>query len=168
MAFITNTDTTVTPYNDDDMKYDIDLHQYVLTASGVYKYTGININEEFDIPKEAEFFLIECSDDVYNFIYNYTRMNYVDYKRYLIATSEDLRDEFKRALVYQVRYAFRSGAHLIKDQHGINLERNKVTSINDLRNDIGIAKNTRDILSRQGLLYTGFIPNVTPENDGTW
>jgi len=169
MVYITNTDSDTLPYNDSDLNYSLSLRQYVPTSSGVLNYTGLNVTEGFDTPQQVESFLIECSDDVYNYIYATSAPRTIEYKRYQIAKDDDIREDFKRALMYQVRYAFRSGAHLVKDQHGINIERSKYTPINVLRNDIGIAKATKDTLLRIGLLYTGFLYiNVDEDDEGTF
>lgn len=168
MAYITNTDTTIFPYNDDDMKYDIDLRQYVLTPSGYYKFTRQNIMDEFDSPDDVEAFLIESSTDVYEYIYSYTRLNDVKYKRYVIAKREDIREDFKRALVYQTRYALRSGGDLLKDQHGINIERGKGIELSMIRGDVTIAPQTRSVLARMGLLFSGYHGYVTFDEDGSF
>jgi hypothetical protein len=151
------------------MKYSTSLRQYVITESGVLHFTGLNITEGFDSPREIEAFLIECSDDVYNYVYSLSTPRTIEFKRYQIAKDDDVREEFKRALIYQVRYAYRSGAHLVKDQHGVNIERSKFTPINVLRNDIGIAKATKDVLLRTGLLYTGYLYiNIDADDEGTY
>ena len=169
MNYISNTDTSTLPYNDNDMKYSLSLRQYVPTSSGALNFIGINITEGFDTPQEVEAFLVECSDDVYNFIWSNTRLSSIPYKRNQIAKNDNIREDLKRALMYQVRYAYRSGAHLIKDQHGINVERSKYTPINVLRNEIGIAKQTVDTLARIGLLYSGSLTYAMDEDEeGTY
>lgn len=168
MAFITNTDETITPYNDDSMRYELLLRQYVLTASGYKLYTGVDLLENFGTTVEANAFLIECSDDVYQFIYDHSTLRTIGYKRQRIAKDEDIREDFKRALVYQVRYALRSGGNLLKDQHGINIEKGKAIDINSLRNDVRVGSQVRSMLNRLGLLYTGFIAYPNLEEDGTY
>jgi hypothetical protein len=168
MAFITNTDTSILPYNDKDMKYDIDLRQYIITASGVLKYTGINLLNNFDEPQEADAFLIECSDDVYNHIYLMSRLDTISYKRHQIAKDETIREDFKKALIYQIRYAHRSGAHLIKDQHGINLEKGKAIELERIRNEVLISSPTKQTLQRIGLLHSGRMYSFADLDDGTY
>lgn len=155
MIYISNTDTNTLPYNDDHMKYSTSLRQYVATESGVLQYTGLNITESGMTPTEIEAFLIECSDDVYNYIYDSSLIISIPHKTFRIAKDASIRELFKRALMYQIRYAYRSGAHLVKDQHGINIEKSKFTNIKTLRNEIGIAKATIDKLNQMGLLFSG-------------
>jgi hypothetical protein len=165
MAYITNTDSSTLPYNDDGMKYELLLRQYVPTASGVKLYTGIDLMENFDTPEQAEALLIECSDDVYQMIYDHSVPRTINFKRYRIAKDETIREEFKRALIYQVRYALRSGGNLLKDQHGINIEKGKGIDINMLRNDVRVGSQVKSVLNRLGLLYSGYIPYVTLDDD---
>jgi hypothetical protein len=74
------------------------------------------------------------------------------------------------ALLAQARYARRSSANLLKDMHGVNIEKGKFIPINALRGEIGIAKNAHTILSKSGLLYIGnYGSNLINElNDGTY
>lgn len=168
MAFITNTDSSILPYNDNDMKYDLDRHMYILTKDGVEKNTGIDLNVEFDSEKEVEIFLLECSQDVYNFVFSYSLFQSIKLKKFFIAKDSELREDFKQALVAQARYMYRSSANLLKDMHGINIETNKLIELQNLRGDIGISSTSKSILSRTGLLYTGIIYTNDYEDDGTW
>ena len=168
MAFITNIDTTVLPYNDDDMKYDIDLRQYVLTPSGYYKFTGVELLSKFDSPSEADAFLIEGSTDIYERMYQLSLLPTVAYKRYKVAKDGDIREDFKRALVYQARYAIRSGGDLLKDQHGVNIEKGKGIDLKMIRGDVSVAPQAISVLQRIGLLYTGFVGNPQFDEDGTF
>lgn len=168
MAFITNTDTSILPYNDDDMKYDIDLRQYVLTPSGYYKFTGINIADKFDNASELDAFMIEVSTDIYEFIYSYSNLKEVPYRRYKIAKDDNIREDFKRVLVYQTRYAYRSGGDLLKDQHGVNIEKGKAIDYNAIRGDVTISPQSRSVLNRLGLLFTGYQGYTTFNEDGTF
>lgn len=167
MRYITNTDSSILPYNDSDMKYDIDLRMYVLTPTGFQSYTGIDLLSEFDSPEQAESFLREISEDVYEFIYSTTLYHVVNHKRWYIAKTSDIREGFKQALISQARASYRSGLNLIKDQHGINIEKGKTIQINDLYNRM-IAPRTKDQLSRLGLVYSGFIHFENYSEDGTF
>ena len=168
MALTTNTDTSVFPYNDNDMVYDLDLRQYLLTVSGIKNLLGYDIETDMGSTELANYFCIEISDIIYNHIYSYTRVRQVDYKRYMIAKDEDLREIFKRILLAQTRYAIKSGANLLGDMHGVNIERSKAININQLRGAIEISSQAQKMLTQTGLLYTGYqyISDIT--DDGTF
>ena len=168
MAFITNTDTTIFPYNDDDMKYDIDRRQYVLTVNGFENWSGLSLSNYTDSPEEATAFLYEISDDIYEFIYSMYNLRMVDYKRYKIAKDGNIRADFKKALMTHCRYGLRSGANLLKDQHGVNIEKGKAIDLNSIRGLVGISSQSQSILNRLGLLFVGFLHQVSIDDDGTY
>lgn len=167
MEYITNTDSTIYPYNDVDMRYNLTLRQYELTPTGFQNYTGINLLDEFDSEEEAQGFLIEISEDIYEEMYSLSLFNMINIKRWLIAKDPSIREDFKKALISQARASYRSGLHLIKDQHGINIEKGKAIDKQDLY-DTKLAPRTFSILSRLGLLYTGYQRYVGYEDDGTF
>ena len=168
MAFITNTDPTILPYNDDDMKYDIDRREYVLTVNGFENWSGLSLSNYTDSPEEATAFLYEISDDVYEFIYSTSQLHAITYKRYQIAKNNSVREDFKKALMNNARYGLRSGANLLKDQHGINIEKGKALDLNVLRGSVRVSPQTESILRRIGLTYSGFLPSILIEEDGTY
>ena len=163
MAFITNTDSSILPYNDDDMKYDLDRRQYVLTVDGFERWSGLKLSSFTDTPSEGEAFLLEISDDVYEYIYETGQLSSIKYKRYLIAKESAIREDFKKALMSQARYGLRSGANILKDQHGISIEKGKALDINVLRGNVAIASNTQKILHRIGLTYSGYYTQLKLE-----
>ncbi len=68
----------------------------------------------------------------------------------------------------QTRYAIKSGANLLGDMHGVNIERSKAININQLRGAIEISSQAQKMLTQTGLLYTGYqyISDIT--DDGTF
>ena len=168
MAIITNVDTSIFPYNDNEMVYDLSLRQYKLTVSGVKDILGYNLEVDMGSIALANIFMNEISDIIYNHIYAYSQVKQIELKRYMIAKDKDLRELFKKVLLAQTRYAIRSGANLIGDMHGINFERGKALEEKQVRGDILISAQAQNILKRSGLLYTGYmyIPDI--EDDGTW
>jgi len=168
MNLITNTDTSIFPYNDDNMVYDLDSRQYLLTVSGVKNLLGENLETLLGDKELANFFNLEISDIIYNYTYSYARMSQIKYKRWLIAKDEDLRELFKRILVAQTRYAIRSGANLLGDMHGVNIERGKALDINALRGMIEVSSQALKMLTRSGLLYNGHLYFSDFEEDGTF
>jgi len=165
---ITNTDTSIFPYNTDNMVYDLDSRQYLLTVSGVNALLGENLAVKIGDEKKAIAFCLEISDMIYNFIYSYTKLAHIDQKRYQIAKDEDLRALFERILVAQMRYAIRSGANLLGDMHGVNIEKSKALNINSLRGQVEISAQALRMLSQSGLLFSGFQYIRSIDADGTF
>ena len=156
MNLITNIDTTVFPFNDENMVYDLDSRQYLLTVSGVKNLTGYNLEVLLGTAELANIFSLEISEIVYNFIYSHCRLNQISLRRYVIAKDEDLRDIFRRILTSQMRYAIRSGSNLLGDMHGINIEKSKALDINSLRGSVEISSQALKMLNQTGLLYSGY------------
>jgi len=168
MNLITNIDTTVFPYNDENMVYDLDSRQYLLTISGVKTLTGFNLSDLLGTSELAKIFCSEISDIVYNFIYSYCRINQIGIRRYSIAKDDNLREIFKRILTAQTRYAIRSGANLLGDMHGVNIEKSKSLDINKLRGSIEISSQALKMLNQSGLLYTGYQYIYDIDEDGSF
>jgi len=168
MALITNIDTSIFPYNDDFMVYDLLLRQYKPTVSGIKDLLGYNLEVDTGSIEEANYFCTEASDIIYNHIYSYSGLRQIDLKRYVIAKDGDLRELFRRVLYAQIRYMVRSGANLLGDMHGVNVERGKALPISSLRGNIEVSSQAQKLLSRSGLLFTGyqFIPDL--DEDGSF
>ena len=153
MALITNIDTSIFPYNDDYMVYDLTLRQYKPTVSGIKDLLGYNLEVDTGSIEEANYFCNEASDIIYNHIYAYARLRQVGVKRYQIAKDEDLREIFRRVLYAQIRYMVRSGANLLGDMHGVNIERGKALDISSLRGNIEVSSQAHKLLNQSGRLY---------------
>ena len=164
--------TTVLPYEDEAMKYDMGLRQYVLKQNYVLNnlYLDEHIETELRSNNRFERLLYEVSDDIYRYIYRYTLKNQIEIKRYLLAKKEEIRDLLKRAMLYQVRYYIRSGGGLLKDMPGVDLERSRVIDIDHLRGERSIASQSIDILSEvPEVLYAGVLyHSIEILNDGTY
>jgi len=168
MNLITNIDTTVFPYNDKDMVYDLESRQYLLTVSGIKNLTGYNLETLLGTIELGNVFSLEISDIVTNFIYSHCRLNQIGLRRYVIAKDEDLRAIYKRILTAQMRYAIRSGSNLLGDMHGVNIEKGKALDINSLRGSIEISSQALKMLNQTGLLYSGHQYVYDFDEDGTF
>ena len=169
MALINNTDTSVLPYNDDDMVYDITEQLYVPTEKGILDYTGYSINLLSGSDKIGEINRYRIARDVKNYIRRWSKLKTFQYKEYQIAKDDEIREAFKTALLEQALYYIESGAGGLKTQHGINIANSKVINLDDLRGRVLVPPNTESILMSLGLLFTGYLR--TPygyEDDGTW
>lgn len=169
MNYITNEDITIFPFNDKYMKYDLDTRQYILQYDAVKDIYNIDLSG-LGQPADIDVFLLECSDDVSSHIYDHTSLDSVETKLYIIAKYEENRNIILRALLAQVRYAKRSSANLLKDMHGVNIEKAKFVGINNLRGEIGLAKQAHSLLSKSGLLFVGSygVPNLEGYEDGSY
>lgn len=168
MALITNTDTSIFPYNDSDMVYDLDRQLYVLTIEGVRSLTGYDLLTLVGTTAKADFVRYEVSQDIYNFIAMYSLQKSFKIKQWLIAKDGTLRSTFKRMLADQFRYYINSGAGTLKDMHGVNLSNGKVVDLSHLRGNTLISGSVEAQLKISGLLYSGYMYNTDYSIDGTW
>ncbi len=168
MSFITNTDTTVLPYNTDNMKYDLDRQMYVLTNDGVKKLTGYDLDLLTGDINQSEIVRYEISQDIINHIASHSKNDSYNYKLWLIAKDENLRKVIERALADQTRYYVRSGAGVLKDMHGVHIEKAKALDINSIRGSVLISQSAEVQLLKSGLLFVGSMYYPDYKNDGTW
>ena len=160
------------PYDDKYMYYDLDLRGYVLTAYACNDFIGEDLLTYFN-GNETQYqrFREEITEDIYNHILSHKHLNSIEYARYIMAKNEKYRNVLKKAMLYQLRYNFRSSANLLKDMHGVHIEKGKAMNINSLRGLVGISPSTHRMLSDAGLLYTGSqfsMFNNDSLNDGTY
>lgn len=145
------------PINDTEMNFDKINNQYVLTYEGLEN--GIFLDEPilqlFAGMTNFEQFSKEISEDVYNYIQKHKFIwDRKPFLNYIHDNDELYRNHIKRALLFQFRYAVRSGGNLLKDMHGIDLERARFVDINRMRGDVGISPATQEELKLAGLLST--------------
>ena len=168
MALITNTDTSISPYNDDYMVYDLDRQLYLLTDKGVKVLVGEELVELAGNINKAEIVRYEVSQDIYNYISRYSLRETDKYKKWLIAKDPELREIIKRVLADQMRYYIRSGAGLLKDMHGIQIEKSRALDLSQIRGKALISPSSETLLLNSGLLYVGRLYYPDYSDDGTW
>lgn len=160
------------PYDDRDMKYDMDLRQYILEPNYVLNNLYLEEHIETELRSNNRFnrLLREVSDDIYRYIYRYTLKNQIEIKRYILAKKEDVRDVLKRAMLYQVRYYLRSGGGLLKDMPGVDIERSRMIDLDRLRGEGSIASQAIDTLSEvPDILFAGVMYHrIDIINDGSY
>ena len=160
------------PYDDLDMKYDMNLRQYILEPNYVLNNLYLEEHVETELGSNERFnrLLREVSDDIYRYIYRYTLKNQIEIKRYILAKKEEVRDIIKRAMLYQVRYYLRSGGGLLKDMPGVDLERSRLIDLDRLRGEGHISSQAIDTLSEvPDILYAGVMYHrIDIINDGTY
>lgn len=169
MAKINNTDSTILPYNDDNAYYDIDKRRYILTSNGLKSLVGVDIEQYVDSPSEVEYYLDEFSLDVYDYIYMNSMVSTVPLKRFLLAKEPSYRTLIIEAMALNARGGLRSGSFLLKDQHGVNIEKGKVIDLKYLRGEVAISGSCLRSLERdKNLLYTGTFSLNSFYDDGTY
>lgn len=143
------------PKSDNDMFFDKVYEQYVLNPSYPLNrlyLDELTIEEFFKKDKRMEQILLEVSDDVYRYIDRNTKRSSVQLKREIIKKDEEARLTIKRAMLYQVRYYLRSGAGILKDMHGVDVERSRAIALNKIRGERQLSPDAIDILNTHPIL----------------
>lgn len=168
MSLITNTDSSILPYNTEQMEYDLDEQMYVLTEKGIRDLTGYDILTKSGSQQKADLNRYRISRDVMNYIKKHSRLDTYKYKKRAIAKDEKTREAFKQALREQAMYYIESGAGSLPYQHGVNIAGSKAIDINLIRGRVLISPYAETTLEQVGLLYTGDLYDFDYEEDGTW
>ncbi len=156
------------PFDDGVMKYDYNMHRYVLTEQGVLRELGENLkvilNKSGDANPStlAERFLNRVSQVVYTWLYK-DSMNEA-WIEYLLAKFPSLRPRIKEMLQAQTLYMLMNGD--LGLMSGVNVAKGQAMDINALRGRARIAPEVED-LSKQiipelgyCLKYAGALPCV--------
>lgn len=144
----------ITPYDDNEMEYDGKLKRYVLTKTGVINNVFLESNAltNFKNMSNAKLFLQEISEDIYQYILTHKFVFDRKFFQQVVNTDNEFREPLKRAMMYQVRYAFRSGGTALKDMTGVDIERGRIIALDNIRGDIGISPSAITELKSAGLL----------------
>lgn len=146
------------PYDDSNLVYDYDAHQYIITYQGVLNGLGEDLYKyNMDVPTAASF-LERISKQIYRYIYQYAKLSTTRWVEYRLAKEEELRDVIYQAILGQVEYYLASAGPLIAMQTGVSIEKSKVIPLEELRGNRKIAESTEMILLNSGILYTGHYP----------
>lgn len=145
----------VYPFNDDNLVYDFDSHQYIITYNGVLNGLGEDLYQyNMDVPTAAKF-LERTSKQVYRFIYQYVKFSATRWVEYRLAKEDELRQVIYEAILGQVEYYLASAGPLVALQTGLSVENTKAIPLEDLRGNRKIAESTEMILLNSGILYSG-------------
>ncbi len=115
---------TITPYSDETMTYDRDMHQYVLTIGYVKEKLGIDLPSRLntapsdDPQMVAQYRLEEVSNEIYSYIYAHSNNNAV--QEYFACKLESTRVVIRKAMLEQLAYECISGA--ISQFSGVNVK----------------------------------------------
>lgn len=149
---------TTYPYNDENLTYDYDAHQYILTYQGVINGLGEDLYQYNMDATTASKFLERISKQVYRYIYQYAKVSTTRWVEYRLAKEEELREVIYQAIIGQVEYYLASAGPLIALQTGVSIEKSKAIPLEELRGNRKIAESTEMILLNSGILYTGDYP----------
>jgi hypothetical protein len=153
----------VYPYNDDNLVYDLDAHQYIITYNGVLNGLAEDLYQyNMDVPTAAKF-LERISKQVYRYIYQYAKLSTTRWVEYRLAKDEELREIIYQAILGQVEYYLASAGPLVALQTGLSIEKSKAIPLEELRGNRKIAESTEMILLNSGILYTGNYPYFPKE-----
>lgn len=155
MAYITNTDSSILPYNDEYLKYDKDREMYIIQDKAVDDLVGENLITLAGNEIKAKLIRYEVSQDIMNFISMNSLYTSYRYKVWLLAKDGDLRNLLLRVLADQMRYYIRSGAGLLKDMTGVDISKGKAMDLASLRGNVLVSASVEQLLKQMGMLYTG-------------
>lgn len=155
---------TINVYDDNLLKYDYDLHQYVLNPDAAAKYLGRDIFTEYQTQQIAIAELINQSNQVYGFLYSQISVGAERQVEYLIATGGKYREAMFKALLGQCQYALESRGNDVPLQHGVLLSKGVVIPQEALRGTVQVSLATEQALARSGLLYCGAYKLSVPNN----
>lgn len=141
--------------NDAYMRYDYELHQYIVTPEAIQKYIGIDIYSVYTNQQTAHAELVNQSTQVYSWLYDQLPPGTNRNVEFLIATGDPYRDAMFKALLGQAEYALASRGNEVPLQHGVLLSKGTVIPIEALRGNVQVSLKTEQALNRVGLLYNG-------------
>ena len=145
------------PYNDKDMKYDTATGRYVVTLDGVLNniYLEQNILSYLKGLSNVELLFREISEDIYRYVLSTKFTKERKYIKHLMNTDPKYRNHIKFAMLYQLRYATRSAGNILKDMHGVDIERGRHIPLIRIRGKVGISESAYEELATAELLGSG-------------
>ncbi len=144
------------PYSDNEMRYDMTSHRYVLTETGVANglnlvlQNELNMSGSMNAANEINSFLDEVSEDIYEYIYLHSSNRMLT--EYLLAKKPQYREVIKSAMIKQVKYMRLNGN--IGDQSGLDFLNGRYMEYDQI-DGRRISMRARTVLANAGLLYTG-------------
>ena len=159
------------PYDDEVMRYDYNMHRYVLTEKGVLSELGENLDVILNTTGDAnpstlaERILKRVSQTVYMYLYRDTANEH--WLECILATYPPLRERVKEMLQAQLLYMLMNGD--LGLYSGVNVAKGQVMDIAALRDRARIAPEVEDLALQTipglgyCLKYVGFLPCVPSE-----
>lgn len=134
--YTSTTDTTVFPYDDDNMVYDGTMHGYVLTEKGVRALLGTDLSQtldntgDFNPSTMGQRVLKMISQHLYAWIYAHNPRNQ-KFIEYLLAKYEPCRQLIQDCLVNEVYYNLKNGDfyNYADDEHGFDKKVSETTRL---------------------------------------
>lgn len=145
------------PFDTDNVaRYDLDLHQYIVTVDYIKKKTGIDLVLEFGDKAEADRFIEEATDKLYDIIYSSANQaEYEEYRRvkeYRAAKDHNIRTLLLNAIVVYIRASIYSSIDAVGDEHGIILESGSRVEFKEYDD---LSKQAKRKIIQTGLFYFG-------------
>ncbi len=145
------------PYSDEEMVFDEQAEHYRITMDGLLNNIFIDKHIQNQLSDDQQFkaLMQEVSEDIYRFIASNTLVGKVHEKMFVVNYYPPFRKPIKRALLYQARYMLRSAGPVLKDMHGVDVERARSANRANMRNSSHIAPAAIEELENAGILYSG-------------
>lgn len=143
----------ITPYNDEKLIYDKDLHAYLLNPQYIVN-TFLEFNDSDLEWKQKQY---DLTESVYSFIKSFkTGRENQDHLEYDLACNEDYRDVIVKALLLQYQYASTTEGDTLQLQTGISLGDDKNTPTSSIRGELMISTKGYKLLYQSGLLESTY------------
>jgi len=139
------------PFNDENLQYDYDLHQYRLTLS----YAKSKVGNSYQDDKIMENRLDDISNTIYDHIYSNSNTHNFKQTQVILACSIEGRNLIKEALTRQLKADADNGYNDINKQNPINFQSGGVIDRNEIRkNEISIS--AENILLNSSAFLDGY------------
>lgn len=161
------------PFSDEFMEYNYHTHKYILTPKCVLDSLGISLETQLNTAGNANpsmmanMYLIQISNEVYNYLYEYVQNT--QYWTFVYAKAPSLRDKFKQMMLDQVMYSITNG--FLSNYSGVNIAKGTVIDGKVLRGAMRMA-NSVTIIANQVVAEIGVAMTYSGSfnllNNGQW
>jgi len=132
-------DSLAKPYDDDKMKYDYDLHQYVLDIDYAMYQTGLgDLVVDMQSNENVEWYMTWISRVTYDYIRSFKDSKFYNRLDYYLSHSKQMRVAIERIMLDILFYSEQEGGLFMAYITGINLqEAQNITTIK-LKTAVGL------------------------------
>lgn len=144
------------PFDDGKMTFDTTEKMYILKDDYVNNRLNIVLADLFGSEAEANVFLYEISEKLYNYIFMSAnpqfRSRNIAVKKYKLENDHKLRDYLAKALLSYARASIRSDIDRLSDEARVDAQSGVRK---DIKADDHIPQSVKEILTQSGIMYTG-------------
>lgn len=152
------------PFDDNQMYYNYDLHQYVLQIEDAMFETGLgDLSLDMGGTDNVKWLLEWVSKTVYTYIRSFKDSKFERRLTYQLAHSKRLREAIRRLMLDVLFYTEQEGGLFMTYITGINLQEAKNMTTLTLKTAVGIIGD--QIVRNYGLSEREFRHDFTVEND---